>query len=249
VAFVGCDPIASDAELERRLAQFRHYEEAGGRAYTYTLAALGDEDQVMAERIAELEALHRFGHQEQTEAGVSQTPAPAPDSDGSAPNHQSQDTTEPAQRQAALEVGYLGAFPPPPQAHATGELVQFYRDGEPTDAPAHSVAETRLWLAQHGFKPDYTLWQALDRAVPEGLRRRRLEVYVADEPPPQAEGPASGWWGAACATPRRTAEDEARWEKLARERFGDNGRKADEPFIPESGQGADLHPPYAKLRG
>lgn len=180
-----------------------------------------------------------------TGAGVSQTPTPAPAPDDG-DHSRTDDTTESTERQAALLVGYVGAFPPPPQAHATGELVQFTMDGEPAQAPAHSVAETRLWLAAHGFKPDYTLWRAIDRAVADGQRRRRLEVYVADEaedePAPQAEGAAATWWGAACATPRIPEEKLARWrEEAAKAR----PRPADEPFIPESGIQWRYRHPYS----
>ena len=242
VAFVGCDPIDSDAELERRLGQFRFMEEHGGREYTYTLAALDDVERVMGERLAELEAQHRFGHREKPEAGESQAPASA-DDDGSATNHPPHDTTNGDGRQISLIVGYLGAFPPPPQTFATGQLVSYIEDGEPTQPPAHSLAETRLWLKAQGYAPDYTRWQAIDRAVPDGQRRKRLEVWVGNG---NGTAETGGYWGSACATPRHDPE---RLLALAQERFGDNGRKPDEPFIPESGQGHDWRHPYAKLRG
>jgi len=246
VAFVGCDPIHSDAELDRRLAQFRHFEENGSYAYTYTLAALDDAQQVIAERTAELEAVHRFGR-EQTEAGVSQTPAPAPAPDNG-DHRQTQDTTEPAQRQAALVVGYLGAFPPPPETHATGELVEFTMDGQAANAPAHSLAETRIWLQRQGYRPDYTRWRPLDRAVPDGQRRKRLEVYVAEGPAmgvdvkqSSRDSPGTGIPKSRWATP----EEMERWQQMGRERFGGKPRAADEPFIPESGQAWRYRHPYS----
>jgi hypothetical protein len=237
VAFVGCDPIHSDAELERRLAQFRYMEESGGHSYTYTLANVADADAVIAERIADLEMLHR--RREQAEAGDA-APAPEPAPIAEDPNHKDH-TTNGDQRQVALVVGYAGAFPPPPQTFATGELMSYILDGNEQPAPAHSLAETRLWLTQHGFSPDYVRWQALDRQVPDGQRRKRLEVWTGgdgDEPEP----PTAAWWGAECATPRRDVDH---LEALAQERGG-NGRKPDEPFIPESGWGYAHGYPWAK---
>jgi hypothetical protein len=177
---------------------------------------------------------------ERPRAGVSRTPAreEAPVVEDRTHGH---DTTDNDGRQVSLLVGYEGAFPPPPETYYTGRIVQFILDGKPVQPPADTAQTTRDWLHANGFSPDYVRWQALDRKVPDGELRHRLEVFVG----PSEVKPGS-WWGAECATPRRDTE---RLQALARERNGGQERAPDEPFVPESGQGADLRHPYAKLRG
>jgi len=110
-------------------------------------------------------------------------PAPGPETNPTDSESQADSTTDAPKAQAALVVQYdagsSGAYLQPcgSDTGRQGTLIGFKVNGKTQPAPAHSVFECRMWLAENDYHPDYPRWQWLDRG---NGTRRRSEVYVKD---------------------------------------------------------------------
>ena len=114
------------------------------------------------------------GDDEAGDGDASPAPDAAPTQEDRSPEH----TTDPAPAQLALVVRYKGTgvtVLPTGKNVATGELVH-WQDAAGNDIAgyAQSVYESRMWLRQNGYEPDFPKWRWLDRGHGP---RRRVEVY------------------------------------------------------------------------
>ena len=131
--------------------------------------------------------------------------------------NETNNTTKTADNQINLTVRYQGRPPNPTQTFATGRLVR-YSDGNGSNPPAHSMAEIRLWLREHGYQAEYERWHWLDRGAGP---IRRLEVYTASdttEAEPTDGGLRALAAAAGCLVPRLTDEERAHLLALAAKR-------------------------------